>query len=171
MNPVNNAENQLIHRLTNEVLALRQELNDMKTNPQPIGNGSINYAYFGQVNLGPFTVPAGFTATISTRFAAIEFPFTYDGRPAINRITLNNLYWSVKVDVNDIDHAIPYGAAIAGPEGSAITNARLDYYNSGLSESSGEMWVLYQVTNQDTVSHTYWITGTMAIPRPALKPQ
>lgn len=171
MNPVNNSENQLIYGLVNEVRQLRQELNELKTNPQLIGNGSIKYAAFTEFNAGPFTVPSGLTANYALTFAPISLPFYYDGKEAINKATLESLRWSVKVDVNDYDHAIPYGAALVGPERGAITNQRIDYYNSGMSDTNGQMYVIMQITNNDTATHTYWIAGSMLIPRPALKPQ
>lgn len=171
MNPINNAENGLIYSLTNEIRQLRQELNDMKTNPQKIGNGSLNYAVFTEFNAGPFTVPSGLTAGYALLFAPVALPFYYDGKEAINKATLESLRWSVMVDANDYNHAIPYGAALAGPERGAITNARMDYYNSGMTDTNGQMYVIMQITNNDTVTHNYWISGRMLIPRPALKPQ
>lgn len=168
---VNQAEDRPEKALINEIVNLRTDFNEFRTTPQKIGNGSLNYAVFDQFNGGPFTVPSGLTARYTVKFMATGVPFTFDGRPAIPRVTLGDLYWSVKVDVNDIDHVIPYGAALAGPETLMIPSQQFDYYQSGLSESDGQMWVTMQVTNIDTVTHSYWISGRLLIPRPALKPQ
>lgn len=167
----NNAESGAQNALINELKALRKEFDEYRTTPQPIGNGSLNYAVFSEFSGGPFTVPPGLTTSFNVIFAPIGSPFTFDGKPAINRNTLEDLYWSVKVDVNDEDHVIPYGAALAGPERLAIVSSHLDYYASGLSDTNGQMYMVMQVTNIDSATHNYWITGRMLIPRPALKPQ
>ncbi|WP_131816200.1 hypothetical protein [Mycolicibacterium porcinum] len=168
---INQAEDRPESALVAELRRLRREFDEYRSRPQQIGNGSINYAVFTEFNAGPFTVPSSLTANYALTFAPISLPFYYDGREAINKATLESLRWSVKVDVNDYDHAVPYGAALVGPERSPITNQRIDYYNSGMSDTNGQMYVIMQITNNDTVTHTYWITGSMLIPRPALKPQ
>lgn len=167
---INNAENGIGDAFINRLGGLERDFNEFKTRPQQIGNGSINYAYFGVVNGGPFTIPPGITARLTVMFAPGNQPFYYNGQLAINRITLSQLFWSVMVDVNDNDHIIPYGAALSGGQTLAITSQQYDYLASGLSETNGQMYVIMQVTNIDSSSHTYWITGRMAIPRPALKP-
>lgn len=167
---INNAENGIGDAFINRLGGLERDFNEFKTRPQQIGNGSINYAYFGEINAGPFTVASGLTTRVTVRFAPIDQAFYYNGQPAINRMTLSQLFWTVKVDVNDSDHIIPYGAALTGPQTLAITSSQYDYYGSGLSDSNGQMYVIMQITNIDTSSHTYWVSARMAIPRPALKP-
>lgn len=168
---INSAELGAQNALVNEIKALRKELDELRTTPQPIGNGSLNYAVFDVIAAGPFTIQAGMMGSFSVIYAPIASPLYYDGKEAINRRTLERLDWSVMVDVNDVDHAIPYGPALAGPEARAFTSNRIDYHTSGRSDQDGQMRAIMQVLNMDTVAHDYWIVAQLLVPRPALKPQ
>lgn len=171
MNPINNSENQLILALPNKIAELERTVNELKTNPQRIGNGSLAYATFSPFTAGPFTIPAGLKANIGIKFMDTTIPFTYDGKDAINRATLLEPVYSITVDTDDIDHAVPYGGALTPGQANVDDRFRWDYYQSGFSESSGQRYVNISLRNMDSATHDYWVHGTAIIPRPALKPQ
>ncbi|MFI2837535.1 hypothetical protein [Mycolicibacterium sp. PDY-3] len=168
---INNAEYGPDKALINEIKSQRRELDELRTTPQPIGNGSLNYAVFTVDNAGPFAIPAGFMGRFGLTYAPDSAPFFYDGREALHKASFIRVDWSVKVDVNDVDHRIPDGPALAGPEARLMQSHNIDFYASSRSPIAGQFTVWYQMFNLDTVTHNYWLTAQVLIPRPALKPQ
>ncbi|MGW5074078.1 hypothetical protein [Rhodococcus sp. NPDC004095] len=168
---INMAEDRPEYALVAEMQRLRAEFDEYRTTPQRIGNGSLNYAVFVPFTLGPFTIPSGFTANIGVTFMDHTAPFTYDGKPAINRSTLIEPNYSIAVDVNDSDHLVPYGPALTPQQRMVRDSWRWDYWQSSFTETNGQRYVNIQLTNYDASSHSYWVIGTALIPRPALKPQ
>lgn len=168
---INQAEDRPELALVNELRQLRRDFNEYRTTPQRIGNGSLNYATFSSFSLGPFTIPAGFTANVSILFMDPAYVFTYDGKPAINRTTMLEPVYSVSVDTNDINHVFPYGGLLTSQQRMVRTSWYWDFYGSSFTEVNGKRLVIIQVTNYDTASHNYYVSGTALIPRPALKPQ
>lgn len=169
---VNNAENGINSALINEIKQIRKELNELRTTPQPIGNGSINYAVFNPVtSWGPLTLAAGAGAIFWNTYMDHTLPLTWNGLPAINQATFFDYLVTVYVDALDAAHAYPFGSSLTGGQQKIVFAPYIDYYLSGISSSNGQRTLIIPLTNQDSVSHTYWIQGNALIPRPALKPQ
>ena len=171
MNPINNAENSLIDSLTNEVRQLRQELNDMKTNPQKIGNGSMNYSIFGDAESALINLAPGGIGGVVFVYMPDGSPFYYEGREAINRSTLLDFVYSVRVDVDNAAHTYPYGGSLSTGQQKFFVNAYCDYFGSGFSSTQGQRYFIVQISNGDFSNHSYYVHTSALIPRPALKPQ
>ncbi|WP_425005741.1 hypothetical protein [Mycolicibacterium sp. S3B2] len=161
---INNAEHGVGDSLINEIKQLRADLDTMRATPQPGGNGSINYAV-----AGPFTIPAGYMARYGVTYAPDSSAFYYDGKEALHKTSLIRVDWSVRVDSDDADHTIPYGAALAGPETRLFYSEHVDYYASARTDVTGQITIYYEMLNLDTVSHNYWLKAQVLVPRPALK--
>lgn len=171
MGGINQAEDRPQWALVTELQRLRREFDEYRTTPQRIGNGSLNYATFVPLALGPFTIPAGFTANVGVTFMNVGQEFYYEGKPAINRITLIEPCYSIAVDVDDDDHLLPYGQALTPQQRMLRDSWRYDYRRSGFNEKNGQRYVNVQLTNYDSSQHNYWVYMLAVIPRPALKPQ
>jgi hypothetical protein len=163
--------------LTNQLGKIKRDLNELKTYPQKIGNGSMDMAVFGSSpliaawSLGPATVPAGITASFEVTYMDIGSSFTYNSLPAINMATLLDHFLSVFVDTNDANHLYPSGALLSGAQLNVQISTWNDWYSSGISSTNGQRVVVMQITNKDSSPHTYYLSGNALIPRPALKPQ
>ncbi|MBJ8343932.1 hypothetical protein [Antrihabitans sp. YC2-6] len=168
---VNNAENGIYNALINKMNDLDRRLTELKTAPQPIGNGSLNYAVFsGGFTFGGTVIAAGATTRFSVVFMDDDLPFTFAGLDAINRYTLLDFLYSVYIDAADEDHLYPGGALLTSGQRLLTPTFWHDYASSGLSPENGQRTVYIQITNNDSSSHTYYINGNALIPRPALKP-
>ena len=158
--------------LLNEIIQLRRDFDEFRSTPQRIGNGSLNYGVFSPAwELGPITIGSAVTYNITVAYLVTGVEVTYDGKPAINRVTLMDQFYSIKVDVDDNDHIFPYGASLTAAQKKLVTTNYFDYLQTGLSETTGQRYVVIQINNFDTSSHDYYVTGSALIPRPALKPQ
>lgn len=170
MGGINNAENQIGDDLTNRLLKLERDLNEFKTTPQRIGNGSMNWAIFVPLTVGPITIAAGTTTKFTILYMNVLVLFTYNGLPAINRATQLDLLYSIAVDTNDAAHTDPYGVSLSAAQQNVRSSMHFDLGASGLNETNGQRYVVIEVTNTDSGSHNYYLSINALIPRPALKP-
>jgi hypothetical protein len=169
---VNPAEQGVENALVNEIKDLKQSVIDLKTKPQPIGNGSINYAIGGGgIFYGGISIAAGAVNTYTLTLFTTGVPLTYNSLPAINRVTLTQFYFTVSVDVNDTAHDWPYGSSLNGNQQKLFVSTWNDLAGTPLSESSGQTRIYFQLFNQDSSAHTYYVRANYLIPRPALQPQ
>jgi hypothetical protein len=168
---VNNAEDGIDNALINELRSLRREFDEFKSTPQPIGNGSMNWATFEPFSFGPVTIASGAIANFVVTFMPSILDFIYDGKFAIKRITDLNPTVTLYVDNHTAPYASPFGASLTTPLLKVILIAPYsDYLNTGVTETNGQHYVVYRVKNEDTVSHDIYLDGSAIIPRPALKP-
>src|ERR1700757_2079209 len=109
---INRSSNKAEEALVKELAQLKRDFYEFKTNPQPIGNGSMNYAVFTPAwALGPITVGAGGKQTTTIVYLVTGVDVTYEGKLAINRYTLMDSFYSLAVDTNDANHTFPYGSS------------------------------------------------------------
>ena len=166
---VNKAEQGINQALVDEVRQIRQDLDQLRTNPQEIGAGSLNIAWYGPDgwSWSGVTVAAGRKTVLITTLAVNLL----DSAPAYDRVTLMNVFVDVSVDVNDADHHFPYGSALTFDQQQAAVSVWYDLAGSGLSTSDGggQRSVYIEVTNNSTASHTYFVRGNAILPFPALK--
>jgi hypothetical protein len=172
---INNAENRPSDRLVNELLDLRREFEEFKARPQPIGNGSINYAVFATggtpgFSLGPASIAPGNSAIFSVKFMDLTVPLTWLGQPAINRHTLFDFLFSVYVDSSANTNVYPNGSALTSAQRNVDIKWWADYAGSGLASNNGQRLFFMELKNTDSSTHDYYIKGNGLMPRPALKP-
>lgn len=154
---------------TNMILQMRRELDDMKNNPQPIGNGSIAYGIYTTTVAGPFTVAADSMFSLTTTYFPTGVTTTYAGLPALNLPILLDLYASVCVDANGINNALPGGSSLSPGQMNSMVSVYRDLLNSGVTSGNGQQRWVITVKNFDNVSHNYYMNINALIPRPALK--
>lgn len=162
---INNAENGIDQALVGEVRQLRQDLNDLRTNPQKIGTGSIEFAAFGNIfdaiKWEGFAIAAGSWVDL---YLDIDYT-TYNGLPAIPAQSLFDAFIDVRIDADDEAHGFPYGVQ---------TKTRISVWNS-LAKS--RPWgtadkirrVYFQIGNETSATHTYYVRANFFWPRPPLK--
>lgn len=169
---INNAENGIDQALVNEVKLVRQDMNDFRTNPQRIGTGSINLAYYGDAGISwsAFTIAAGSAANFVVTLAVDSL----DARPAYDLTTLMNVFVTVRVDVDTPNNRYPDGPALAADQQRLELLIWYDLEGSGLSineerPGGGARKVFIRLRNSGTSSHTYYVRMNAILPWPALK--
>jgi hypothetical protein len=160
--------------LTNAITGIQGDILDMKTKPQPIGNGSINYGIFS-ANLtwsGTLALGGGGIAVFTALLFDPAFTFTFNGLPAVNTATMLDFYYTVSVDTNTTAFDYPVGASLTSGQKNMQTNWWKDLAQSGgFTSGTGQQRIYIQVQNNDTSTHTYYLRANALYFRPALKPQ
>lgn len=169
---INNAENGIDRALINEVKQLRQDQNDFRTNPQKIGTGSINMAWYGEDGIvwSAYTIPAGARVT----FAVTLIVNALGTLPAYDLVTLMNVFVTVRVDGDTPDNRYPDGPAMTVDQQKLDLSVWYDLEGSGLSineerSDGGKRKIFIGLRNSGTSSHTYYVRLNAILPWPSLK--
>lgn len=169
---INNTDNMAPDALVRMIEDLRRDFNEYKSTPQPIGNGSINYAVTGSTTYGPISIAANTQLVFSVNLLGTG-AVTFNGLPAYNIITTMETALTLYVDGTDAAHQWPKGSALSGGQLLFTMSQYYDLLNSGLGDGTGtgNHTIYIPVWNRDTVSHNIMLQTFTLLPRPALKPQ
>lgn len=170
MTAINNAENGVDNALVNKINGLEATQIEMRTKPQPIGNGSLNYAILtSTVTVGPVTMPA--ITSYNYTLTLFSGEFNYNGLPAIPRLTLIEPRTTFYVSSRDTAHIFPWGTAWGATMPGITCSVWQDEVGSSSSETSGQQVFIVQIFNFSNTTQTVYFDFNIIIPRPALKPQ
>lgn len=163
---VNNAENGVGDALTNEIQQIRQDFNEFRTNPQPVGIGSVQLATY----IGMFTWSGAYITPGGTFYFYVDLATTtYNDLPTVNTNNLVDLLIDVRIDVDDAAHSHPFGSALTSTQWAMISVYHDLYHSMPFSNSYGFRRVYVQITNSDPNPHTYYLRANVAMLRPKLK--
>ncbi len=147
---VNKTQEDLSRVLDQKVNQMERQLLALKT-IQPIGFESV----YTETVLGSYST----TLAAAAMDVHVDEDLLPDADVARDMITLWTLLFSVRVDVDDIDHNWPNGASLT----SAQRKLRVNYFSNmddieHLSDDKAQSNLTIVLQNRDSSSHTYYVS-------------